>query len=237
MAGPMPKVTFLKGQSKNPIVPGVCLIDDKFKFFFNKIISDGSGDKPVTLFYLCSMKKSSKCPASVVLFKEGDKWWTKNLSSIDEHNHVCEKSDILAHKLKKDILSKVKDDPTVNADTAYRTIITEYEDQYAGNDENVWDDAIGGLTDKENIARNVRRVRSKMNGPLSKTRNDFQPEPIVKNTLGGQKVVVLDSNKYLDRKYTQQLKDFMEDKNQEYGLLDSFLNQEVDVDHTSREDS
>ena len=76
-----------------------------------------------------------------------------------------------------------------------------------------------------------------MNGPLSKTRNDFQPEPIVKNTLGGQKVVVLDSNKYLDRKYTQQLKDFMEDKNQEYGLLDSFLNQEVDVDHTSREDS
>ena len=152
-------------------------------------------------------------------------------------NKVVDYKSFSYWRSEKYILSTVKDDPTVNADTAYRTIITEYEDQYAGNDENVWDDAIGGLTDKENIARNVRRVRSKMNGPLSKTRNDFQPEPIVKNTLGGQKVVVLDSNKYLDRKYTQQLKDFMEDKNQEYGLLDSFLNQEVDVDHTSREDS
>ena len=57
MAGPMPKLTFFKGQSKNPIVPGVCLIDDKFKFFYNKTISD---KEPIKLLYHCGMKKTSK---------------------------------------------------------------------------------------------------------------------------------------------------------------------------------
>ena len=65
MAGPMPTLKFLKGQSKNPIVPGI---------FYNKTISDGQTE-PISLFYQCEMKKKSKYSASVVLTKLEGKWW------------------------------------------------------------------------------------------------------------------------------------------------------------------
>ena len=65
------------------------------------------------------MKKTSKCSASVILFKEGDRWWANNLSPVEEHNHVCEKSEILAHKPKKDIYERVKNNPTDSADNVY----------------------------------------------------------------------------------------------------------------------
>ena len=180
----MPSVTFIKGQIKNPIVPGVCLIDEQYKYFYNKTLSDGTKDGEVSLYYLCAMKKSSKCTASVILTKDGDRWWTKNLSSPEEHNHICEKSAVIAHKMKKEMYSKVNETPTVDADSVYRNVVTEYEDQYAEADENVWDAAAIKLTEKANIARHVRRIKSNINGTLPKNRNDFDPESIVKNTLG-----------------------------------------------------
>ena len=57
MTGPLPPISFLKGQCKNPLVPGICLVDNKFKFFFNRVISD---KEPISLFYQCGMKKKSK---------------------------------------------------------------------------------------------------------------------------------------------------------------------------------
>ena len=60
MAGNLvPSIKFIKGNSKHPLVPGVCIIDDRYKFYFNKVISDGEAS-PVSLFYQCGSKKISK---------------------------------------------------------------------------------------------------------------------------------------------------------------------------------
>ena len=40
MAGPLPSVKFIKGNSKKPVVPGVFVIDDRYKFYFNRVLSD-----------------------------------------------------------------------------------------------------------------------------------------------------------------------------------------------------
>ena len=44
MAGPLPSVKFIKGNSKNPIVPGICVIDNRHPFYFNRVVSDGDSD-------------------------------------------------------------------------------------------------------------------------------------------------------------------------------------------------
>ena len=95
MAGPLPSIKFMKGHSKNPIVPGVCLIDSKFKFFYNKTINDGETG-PISLFYQCSMKRNTKCSASVILIKIDDKWWPQNLSDDATHNHASDRGAVLA---------------------------------------------------------------------------------------------------------------------------------------------
>ena len=107
MAGPLPSIKFIKGNSKKPIVPGICIIEDRYKFYFNKIISDGE-KSPISLFYQCGMKSSTKCPASVVLNKLDDKWWPQNLSGDDVHNHVSDKGAILAEVMKKEMLLKIQ---------------------------------------------------------------------------------------------------------------------------------
>ena len=221
----MPQISFLKGNSKNPLLPGVCVIDDKFKFFHNRTISDGTSGKAVNLFYRCAMYKSSKCPASVNLTRESDdnRWWVKNLSPAELHNHICEKGEVLAHKMKKEMYGRVQERPDIAADEAYRRVITEYEDNL-GDNEAVWDEAVIKLTEKANIARHVRRIKSNINGPLPKNRDDFDPAVIVSNTLGGKKVVVLDSNLHLGENFEDQLKDFQQGRYQNSnGLLDSFL--------------
>ena len=114
MAGPMPTLKFLKGQSRNPIVPGICLIDNKFKFFYNKTISDGDKD-PVALFYQCGMKKKTKCSASVVLTKIDGKWWPQNLSPDEMHNHASDRGAVLAQIMKKEMFAKVADKPETKA--------------------------------------------------------------------------------------------------------------------------
>ena len=107
MAGPMPTIKFLKGQSKNPIVPGICVIDEKFKFFYNKTVSDGQ-TQPISLFYQCGMKKSTKCSASVILIKLEDKWWPQNLSPDEAHNHPSDRGAIVAEIMKKEMFQKLQ---------------------------------------------------------------------------------------------------------------------------------
>ena len=90
MAGNLvPSIKFIKGNSKHPLVPGVCIIDDRYKFYFNKVISDGQAS-PVSLFYQCGSKKISKCAASVVLVKDDEKWWPQNLSADEVHTFLCD---------------------------------------------------------------------------------------------------------------------------------------------------
>ena len=221
MAGPMPTLKFLKGQSKNPIVPGICLIDDKFKFFYNKTISDGQTE-PISLFYQCEMKKKSKCSASVVLTKLEGKWWPQNLSPDEIHNHASDRGAVLAQIMKKEMFAKVTDKPETKAEEAYREVITNFEDRF-GDEEHVWDEAIGNLPNKDNLARHMRHIRSKEHGPLPKNRDDFDPEPIVNSTVGGQKIVIMDSNKHLDREYYSQLTAFENNQSQFNEDLEQFI--------------
>ena len=153
IARPLPSIKFIKGNSKKPIVPGICIIEDRYKFYFNKIISDGE-KSPISLFYLCGMKSSTKCPASVVLNKLDDKWWPQNLSGDDVHNHVSDKGAILAEVMKKEMFQKVAKNPETRSDDVYRDVIVDYEERY-GEQEEVWEEAIANLPAQENIARNL----------------------------------------------------------------------------------
>ena len=146
MAGPLPSIKFIKGNTKNPLVPGICVVDDRYKFYFNRVISDGER-KPVSLFYQCGMKKSSKCPASVVLTKTDEKWWPQNLPGDEVHNHISDRGAILAGIMKKEMFSKVAKHPETKSDDVYRDVIIEFEDRY-GEEERVWDEAIANLLSK-----------------------------------------------------------------------------------------
>lgn len=226
MAGPLPSVKFIKGNSKNPIVPGVCVIDDRHKFYFNRVLSDGE-TKPVSLFYQCGMKKTSKCPASVVLTKVEDRWWPQNLSSDDVHNHASDRGAILAGIMKKEMFAKVLKHPETKADDAFRDVITDYEERY-GEEEQVWDEAIANLPSKDQLARNMRHIRSKEHGPLPKNRDDFDPEAVVKDAVGGNKVIVMDSNKLLGKEFYCKLDDFKQNRTTYDDNLDDFILNERD---------
>ena len=130
MAGPLPSIKFIKGNSKNPIVPGVCIIDDRYKFCINRVLSDGE-TKPISLFYHCGMKRTSKCTASVVLTKVDDKWWAQNLSADEMHNHATDRGAILAAIMKKEMFNKISKHPETKADDAYSPIVLFF----VGNDD------------------------------------------------------------------------------------------------------
>ena len=221
MAGPLPSLKFTKGHSKNPIVPGVCLIDDKFKFLYNKTLSDGN-KTPISLFYQCGMKRKTKCPASVVLTKLDERWWPQNLSADEVHNHPSDKGYILAGIMKKEMFSKVSKNPESKADEVYRDVVTSYEDRF-GEEEHIWDDVVANLPDKNILARNMRYIRSKEHGPLPKNRNDFDPEAVVKDAVGGRKVIIMDSNKLLDDEFYVKLNDFKNDITEYDEDLDQYI--------------
>ena len=210
MAGPLPSIKFIKGKSKSPIVPGVCIIDERYKFYFNKTLSDGTTN-PISLFYQCGMKRATKCPASVVLHKLDDRWWPQNLSGDEIHNHASDKGAILAELMKKEMFDKVANNPEAKSDDVYRDVIVDYEERYA-EQERIWDEAIANLPAKENLSRNLRYIRSRGHGPLPKNRDDFDAEAVVKDSIGGHKVVVMDSNKMLDKEYHGKLDEFKSDK-------------------------
>ena len=127
----------------------------------------------------------------MVLVKDDDKW-PQNLSADEVHNHASDRAAILAEIMKKEMFNKVSKQPETKSDDAYREVITEYEDRY-GNEELVWDQAVANLKSKDHMARNMRLRRKKEHGPLPKNRNEFDPEAVVRDTLGGEKVIILDS--------------------------------------------
>jgi hypothetical protein len=131
----------------------------------------------------CGMKSSTKCPASVVLIKLDDKWWPQNLSGDDVHNHMSDKGAILAEVMKKEMFQKVAKNPETRSDDVYRNVIVDYEERY-GDQEEVWEEAIANLTTKENLARNLRYIRSHEHGPLPKNREEFNPRAFKRQDPG-----------------------------------------------------
>ena len=234
MAGPLPTIKFLKGQSKNPIVPGICVIDEKFKFFYNKTVSDGQ-TQPISLFYQCGMKKSMKCSASVILIKLEDKWWPQNLSPDEAHNHPSDRGAIVAEIMKKEMFAKVARNPETKADDAFRDVVTDFEDRFE-DEELIWDDVVANLPNKETLSRNMRHIRSKQHGPLPRNRNDFDPETVVNDALGGRKVIVMDSNKDLDEEYYVKVNDFENNRSDFVEDLEPFIRNGEDNLDTQSED-
>ena len=237
MAGPLPSIKFIKGNSKKPIVPGICIIDDKHKFYFNKILSDGTKG-PISLFYQCGMKSSTKCPTSVVLNKLDEKWWPQNLSGDEIHNHVSDKGAILAEVMKKEMFGRVAKNPETKSDDVYRNVIVEYEDRY-GDQEEVWEEAIANLPAKDNLARNLRYIRSREHGPLPKNREEFDPEAVVREAIGGHKVIIMDSNKVVDKGYYKELDDFKNERTEYNDDIDDFIKEghpQFDNDDTIEEE-
>ena len=204
MAGNLPSIKFVKGGSRKSIVPGVCVFQDKYKFYCNKVLSD---EDPVTLFYQCGMKKNTKCTASLVLTKVEEKWWPKSFSTEHEHNHPPEPAELLASLMKKEMYKKVQVDPEARSDDVYRDVVVEYEEMH-GQNEDLWDEAIAILPGKDNISRHMRKLRQKEYGPLPNNRNDFHPKKIIEETVGGYKVDVLDSNDIKDKSFYIGLQNF-----------------------------
>ena len=135
------------------------------------------------------MKKTSKCPASVVLTKVDDRWSPQNLSSDDMHNHASDRVAILADIMKKEMFAKVSKHPETKADDTYREVITDYEERY-GEEEQVWDEAVANLPYKDQLARNMSHIRSKELGPLPKNRDEFDPEAVVKDAVVATKLLL-----------------------------------------------
>ena len=54
----------------------------------------------------------------------------------------------------------------------------------------------------------MRMKRQKQNGLLPKKRNDFDPISVVKGAIGGNKVIVLDSNDITENVYLRQVERF-----------------------------
>ena len=127
MAGNLPSIKFVKGGSRKSIVPGVCVFQDKYKFYCNKVLSD---EDPVTLFYQCGMKKNTKCTASLVLTKVEERWWPKSFSTEHELNHPPEPAELLASLMKKEMYKKVQVDPEARSDDVYRDVVVEYEEMH-----------------------------------------------------------------------------------------------------------
>ena len=111
------------------------------------------------------------------------------------HNHASDKRAVLAHIVKKEMFAKVIEKPETKSEEAYRDVITDFEERL-GDEEDVWNEAIASLPTKDNLARHMRHLRSQEHGPLPKNRDEFDPEPIVNSTVGGQKIVIIDSNKH-----------------------------------------
>ena len=95
----------------------------------------------------------------------------------------------------------------------------------------MWDEAVANLPSKEHLGRNLRRIRSREHGPLPKNRNDFDPETVVKDALGGHKVIVMDSNKLLDTEYNKHLDDFKKNRTVYNDDLDEFITNSMNQPH------
>ena len=105
------------------------------------------------------------------------------------------------------MFAKVAKEPTTKADDAYREVVTEFEDRFR-EEEQVWNDAISSLTNKEHLARNMRHTRNQQHGPQPKNRNEFDAESVVAGALGGRKVIIMDSDKNLDADFYKELHAF-----------------------------
>ena len=60
-----------------------------------------------------------QCTASLILTKLEDKWWPKNLSPEDAHNHASDRGAVLAQIMKKDMIARVEEEPTKRPNEAY----------------------------------------------------------------------------------------------------------------------
>ena len=86
--------------------PGILLVDNLYKYFYNSTITSKLGIK---LFYACSSVKKTKCKATSILFKDDDgNMVMEKCSSEAVHNHEVSKGKVIVGKMKKEMLDMIK---------------------------------------------------------------------------------------------------------------------------------
>merc|ERR1719508_301391 len=88
--------------------PGILIVDNLHKYFYNTKFSSKFGQK---LFYMCSFKKKTKCKATAVLLRDdaGNVEMDK-CDSEDVHNHEASEGKVIASKMQKEMVDMIKTD-------------------------------------------------------------------------------------------------------------------------------
>merc|ERR1719318_1393660 len=96
--------------------PGLAIVDKKYKFSFNRIISTKDGEQ--TLYYTCTSSKKSKtsCRATALLARNETQQTVTlvKCSSGEEHNHDATEAAVVVAKMKNDMVERMKADPNMS---------------------------------------------------------------------------------------------------------------------------
>ena len=136
-------------QSQSSSNPGLLLVDNKYKFFFNKTFptklglqmyyrctfckntKTGCSTTTTTLqmYYRCTFCKNTKtgCKATAVLLRDDvnpeSVIMLTGCASDDEHNHEASEAAVVAAKMKKEMVDMIKVDPSKTIDDCLTGVI------------------------------------------------------------------------------------------------------------------
>ena len=139
--------------------PGLLIVDKKYKFSYNRVINTTS--LGTHLYYRCSFFKKSKtsCRAAAVLITDPEK---QNLllskcASDDEHNHEASEAEVVASKMKKEMVEMVKIEPRKSSQECMNSVVEKYAAKHF--EETVWRKVLEILARKEGIMKLMQRTR------------------------------------------------------------------------------
>ena len=113
-------------QSQSSSNPGLLLVDNKYKFFFNKTFPTKLG---LQMYYRCTFCKNTKtgCKATAVLLRDDvnpeSVIMLTGCASDDEHNHEASEAAVVAAKMKKEMVDMIKVDPSKTIDDCLTGVI------------------------------------------------------------------------------------------------------------------
>jgi hypothetical protein len=202
-SGAIPKHEFMKtskskAKSKNESNLGVLVTHNSMTFWMDKRSPDGT-----ILYYTCSKKRKWGCQATAIVNKltfiidkesmiKEDKYVLSKCSGIEEHNHEREFATIIAEKIFMEMSEKVEAEPSLQLSKIHDQILNNYETEFGEHE--FWDEIISALGKEESRIARLRRVRNRQVGQVPKSRDEFDPQPLLSKLPGGSSIIFLDSN-------------------------------------------
>jgi len=99
---------FIQSARANNISPGILIVDNKFKYFYQSVESGRYS-------YNCASRGSIKCPSRALVRRDDSGKLVVVRCALDDrdaHNHEASEVDVIAWKMKKDMLETMKMDPS-----------------------------------------------------------------------------------------------------------------------------